>query len=85
MNDANRLRVEIVTAAAAFSISPGCATEIANRVVDRLGIMANSPKSLERTERTAKIQAEFNGRNQKELMRKYQISRSTLYRVLNER
>jgi Mor family transcriptional regulator len=39
----------------------------------------------DKTERNAAIRAEFDGRNADTLMRKYNISRTTLYRIAGER
>lgn len=81
MHTLRRLRAEIISAAVALSVPVQKAVQIADSVEDNLG-QAEAEKELTRQERNARIRAEWNGRNGKELMEKYRVSRPSLYRIL---
>jgi len=75
------LRTEIIAAAVALSVDVRKAVEIAATVESRLTHKpAEAP--LTREERDTRLRAEWNGRNVKELMKRYGVSRSTVYRVV---
>lgn len=58
-------------------IPPDAALKIAQTVLENM-------KQIPRAERDRIIRAEWNGRNTHELMRRFDISRSTLYRIINK-
>ena len=57
-------------------IPPDAALKIAQTVLENM-------KQIPRAERDRIIRTEWNGRNTHELMRRFDISRSTLYRIIN--
>lgn len=72
-----------------FALPPGAADELARNILrvaaDRghAGIEYYLPAchNLTRAERNARIRVEFNGQNLAVLMRRYDVSRATVYRV----
>ncbi|MCB1723224.1 MAG: helix-turn-helix domain-containing protein [Gammaproteobacteria bacterium] len=54
------------------------------RIRSRLGSQEPYIHAPDKAKRNAQIFAEFNGRNQKEVCRKWGISRRTLYRIVGD-
>ena len=64
------------------------ASPLASRILDELNRHFRGERiyfSLSNEQRDAAIRERFNGRNRDELIREYDISRATFYRVIGER
>jgi len=77
------VKTEIIAAAVAQSVDVRTAIEIAETVEARL-TQKPAEAPLTREERDARLRAEWNGRNVKELMKRYGVSRSTVYRAVGK-
>ncbi|MGY6214974.1 Mor transcription activator family protein [Methylolobus aquaticus] len=78
------LRAEIVAASVYVGISVRSALDVAARVEERLTIaIGGQPQWASKAERNALIRRDWNGRNVPELMEKYQVGRTTLYRIVS--
>jgi hypothetical protein len=73
----DRLLAQITHEAIEFGLLPDQALLFAHRIAHTL----SAP--ITRSDRNQKIKTEFTGRNHSVLMRKYDISRSTLHRILS--
>jgi Mor family transcriptional regulator len=81
MPSPKEVKTEIIAAAVAQSVDVRTAIEIASIVESRLTAKpVDMP--LTRAERDARIRAEWNGRNVKELMKQYGLGRTTIYRII---
>ncbi|MCP1675470.1 Mor family transcriptional regulator [Natronocella acetinitrilica] len=75
------LRSEIVANAVRLGVSPDVAKLLAGSVQTRLDLMHGG---LDRkAARNRQVRREFDGRNHREVCRRWGISRSTLYRILS--
>ena len=72
------LNLDVLQFCADESIPPTTVMKIAQTVLASI-----NAKQLTRAERDQLIRTEWNGRNTRELMRRFGISRSTLYRIIN--
>ena len=72
------LSIDVLEICISEHIPPDAALKIAQTVLENI-----SMKQIPRAERNRIIRTEWNGRNTHELMRRFGISRSTLYRIIN--
>jgi Mor family transcriptional regulator len=83
MPSPKEVKTEIIAAAVAQSVDVRTAIEIASIVESRLTAKpVDMP--LTREERNARILAEWNGRNVRELMTKYHLGRSMIYQIVSK-
>lgn len=72
------LNIDVLKLCTKEHIPADAVLKIAQTIIENLNV-----KPLSRTERDKIIRGEWNGRNTHELMRRFGISRSTLYRIVN--
>lgn len=76
-----KMRSEVIAAAVRIGVSPRVARILASSIESRMELLHGGREG--KAKRNSWIRHDFNGCNHDEVCERYEISRRTLYRVLN--